>query len=71
MTFLAPNAFISDSGPCVQPDEAAVSFPPGIASDTAAALSELLAIADARFKLDIPLFMSAIEDVPLFLRRAG
>lgn len=65
------SPFISDSGLCVQPDEAAVSFAPEAHADTAADLSELLEIADSRFVLDIARFMSEVEDVPLFLRRAG
>lgn len=69
MTIDIPSPFLSESGPCVQPDNA-----PAVKDwnpDTAGAeLSQLMEIADQRFRLDIRAFMEAVEDIPLFLRRA-
>lgn len=67
------SPFITDSGnpASCAPDEAAASASETPVRDAAADISSLLEIADTRFVLDVREFMAAIEDVPLFLRRAG
>lgn len=62
---------ISESADVCTADNAAVANLSPQSPATAADFSALMEIADCRFVLDIARFMSEVEDVPLFLRRAG
>jgi len=52
-------------------DEAAEANHSPQAHASAADIYELLAVADVRFRLNVREFMEALEEPPLFLRRAG
>jgi hypothetical protein len=72
------SPFLSDSGPCVQPEAAAASNESPQSPDAAADLSLIAEIfigaarlEESRFKLDTERFLLDLEEPPLFLRRAG
>lgn len=62
------NPFLSVEPPSTEKAPAVEDWNPDTAGADIAALME---IADARFKLNVAEFMAAVEDIPLFLRRAG
>lgn len=70
MTVDLPSPFLSESDGSVCPSDNAPAVKDWNPDTAGAELSQLMEIADHRFKLNVAEFMDAIRDVPLFLRRA-
>lgn len=67
---LPASPFLSESDGSVCPSDNAPAVKDWNPDTAGAELSQLMEIADHRFKLDTRAFMEAVEDIPLFLRRA-